>query len=155
MSLFKSDQPTADEYYQKLLARVRAHEGKRPYAYQDSKGYWTIGYGKLIDKRKGGGLSDDEMEYLLQNEIQKVIKELEVYAWYKIQDEVRRGVLIELGFNMGVPNLLGFKKMISALKVFDYITAGKELIDSKWARQDVGAARVADVKYRLEQGKYK
>lgn len=146
---------TQDEYDQKLRSRVKIHEGKKPYAYQDSKGYWTIGYGRLIDKSKGGKLSDEEMDYLLTNDLNQARQELRAYAWYNIQDEVRKGVLIELAFNMGVPNLLGFQKMISALKVFDYITAGKELVDSKWARQDVGAGRVADVRYRLEKGVYK
>ena len=138
-----------------LTARVKIHEGKISHAYQDPYGYWTIGYGRLIDKNKGGRLTDDEMEYLLANDLHRYEQELRAFPWFQMQGEVRKEVLIELSFNMGLPNLLGFKRMIAALKNRDYENACKELLDSKWARQDVGASRVADIKYRLQYGKYR
>ena len=44
---------------------LRRDEGRVRHAYQDHLGYWTIGVGRLIDQRKGGGLSEDEIDYLL------------------------------------------------------------------------------------------
>ena len=43
--------------------------------------------------------------------------------------------LLNMAYNMGVPNLMGFKKMFTALDAQDYAEAGLEALDSKWARQ--------------------
>lgn len=39
-------------------------EGRVPYAYRDSLGFWTVGVGRLIDKRKGARLPADVLERL-------------------------------------------------------------------------------------------
>jgi lysozyme len=38
-------------------------------------------------------------------------------------------------FNIGYTRVLGFKKMLAAIKRDDYQTAAKEMLDSNWARQ--------------------
>ena len=144
---------TPQQHDDKLRDEIKRHEGKIPYAYQDSLGYWTIAYGRLIDKRKGGKLSDDEMDYLLTNDIKAAIDDLQPFSWYQVLDPVRQGVLIELVFNEGLPHLLGFQKMIAALKVKNYTIAAAELLDSTWARQ-VGLIRSGDMHYRLLTGNY-
>ena len=138
---------------QALINRFILHESKIPYAYKDSLGYWTIGIGRLIDNRRGGKLSDDEMLYLLNNDIKESIAELTPYRWFTIHDQVRQGVLIELVFNIGLPHLLEFIKMIAALTIKDYITASHELANSEWAKQ-VGINRVSDMQHRLLTGTY-
>jgi lysozyme len=55
-----------------LTAQLRYDEGVKEYAYTDSEGYLTIGVGRLIDRTKGGKLSEDEIDYLLDNDIDKV-----------------------------------------------------------------------------------
>ena len=53
-------------------------ENGRHVAYQDHLGYWTIGYGKLIDKQvPGGGLTENEAVFLLKNTVQDMWNELE------------------------------------------------------------------------------
>lgn len=37
-----------------LASLLTSDEGRVPHAYQDHLGYWTIGVGHLIDRRKGG-----------------------------------------------------------------------------------------------------
>lgn len=137
-----------------LRKQIQDHEGGEESAYQDSEGWWTIAYGRLIDKRKGGKLSQDEMNYLLNNDLLECIYELHGHLWYFIQDDVRKGVLIELAFSMGLPHLLEFKEMITALSTKDYQEATNQLLDSKWATKDVGHQRVKDVTYRLLKGVY-
>ena len=55
-------------------------------------------------------------------------------------------ILAALAYNMGMPRLLGFKKMIDALKRRDFADAANELLCSKYAGQ-VGerAVRYADI----------
>ena len=153
-NVFLSTSLIPDEQYQELKSRLREHEGAKHSAYQDSKGYWTIGIGRLIDARKGGKITSDEMLYLLDNDIKRSSSELKPYQWFTKQDKVRQDVLIELVISMGLGSLLGFKNMIAALEKKDYVQAGRELVDSKWAIQDVSHARSTNVRFRLEHGRY-
>lgn len=137
-----------------LRQRITEHEGKKQFVYKDSLGYYTVGIGRCLDQRiDGAGLSDEEIQYLLSNDIAKAKAELQHYTWYQILDEVRRGVLIELCFNMGLSHLLTFKEMLVALSTLDYEDAAKELLDSLWAKQ-VGINRSQDLANRLRTGKY-
>ena len=58
----------------KLKEMLEAHEGKKSHAYQDVGGKWHIGIGRNIDP-SGLGLADDEIEYLLDNDIVRVMRE--------------------------------------------------------------------------------
>ena len=48
---------------------------------------------------------------------------------------------MNMAYQMGVPGLLRFKKMLSALEAGDWKTAEKEALDSLWARQTPRRAR--------------
>lgn len=53
----------------KLAKSLKQEEGFKPHAYKDSLGYLTIGYGRMIDERLGGYLSEEEAGFLLENDI--------------------------------------------------------------------------------------
>lgn len=111
-------------------------EGFIPHAYQDSEGYWTIGIGRLVDKKMGGGITEDEAKYLLDNDINKYSKELlKARPTVASLDDVRQEVLINMCFNLGINRLNGFKNMWSAIERNDYARAADEMLDSKWAVQ--------------------
>ena len=137
-----------------LIGRITEHEGIKKFAYTDILGYITVGVGRCLDAKVGKGLSIDEIFYLLRNDIKEFRNQLGQFEWFVMQDEVRRGVLVELAFNMGIPHLLQFKKMIGALTIKNYPLACKELMDSIWATQ-VGKSRSDDICYRLKNGRYK
>jgi lysozyme len=61
-------------------------------------------------------------------------------------------VLVELVFNLGMPRLLGFKKMWAALDRKDYAAAADEMMDSKWAQQVKGRAKTLSDKMRQGNG---
>lgn len=128
----------------RFLKQLRFHEGVRNQVYKDHLGIETIGVGRnLVDR----GLSDDEVDYLLNNDIQIVENELDdAMSWWRDLDEVRQRALADLAFNMGVPRLHGFVNALSALKGRDYHRAADEFMDSKYARQ-VGARadRIAEM----------
>ena len=146
---------TPIELEAKFDAQMDEHEGCMPYAYQDSKGYWTIGRGRCIDERiTKRALSKDEIEYLWANDKKNYRLMLSTYPWYMNQDQVRKDVLVELCFNLGLTGLLGFNNMLKAMLVKDYKSAAAELLDSKWAREDVQSKRVNDVHDRLLLGVY-
>jgi lysozyme len=115
---------------------LKKEEGWIPHAYQDHLGYWTIGYGKLIDKRKGGGITVEEGEYLLRNEVSRKSDELfKALPWTKLLDEVRQTVLIAMAFQMGVEGVLKFHNTLAHLMVGDWEEAANGIRASLWARQ--------------------
>jgi lysozyme len=137
----------------KLIEMIKRHEGVVPHAYQDSRGYWTIGVGRLIDKELGGGLSDDEVDYLLANDINRCIEEAQTYPWFAGLSEPRQAVVISLLFNLGKPRWDGFQKAQAAIAAGDMAEASRQLLDSKWARQ-VGQ-RAYEMAAQLESGEWK
>lgn len=137
-----------------LTEAIIRHEGCSRYVYKDSEGFDTIGIGRCVDSSRGRGLSLEEQNYLLKNDIAMCRLQLAGLPAYELSDQVRKDVLVELCFNMGIKRLMLFHKMIQAMVAKDYELAAKELLDSNWAIQ-VQPSRVADISYRLTQGKYK
>lgn len=115
---------------------LRGEEGEVLTEYKDHLGYSTIGVGRLIDKRKGGGITAEESAYLLGNDIQKRMIELErKLPWITLLDDARRGVLLSMAFQMGVDGLLGFKNTLEMVRTGRYENAAKGMLNSKWAKQ--------------------
>jgi lysozyme len=125
----------------KLLEMLRRHEGEvktngRHVAYKCPEGYWTLGIGRNIDPENGIGLSDEEVDFLLLNDINRVVKELEgQFNWFSSLNEARRDAMIDMCFNLGLPRLKGFVKALAAMQDKNYEVAYVEFMDSRWSRQ--------------------
>lgn len=132
-----------------LTKQLRADEGVVPHAYQDHLGFWTIGVGRLIDQRKGGGLRPFEIDYLLRNDIEDRINELtKRLPWFQDLDDARRGVLLNMSFQMGVDGLLGFKNTLEMVRKGDYDKAADGMLNSLWARQTPERAKRLSLQMR-------
>ena len=129
----------------KLNAQLIRHEGLRLTTYQDSLGYWTIGVGRLIDARKGGGITEDEADYLLSHDVVKVMGGLDgALPWWTGLSEVRQRALADMCFNLGLAGLLKFKNTLAAVRRGDYPAAAEGMLASKWAGQvGIRAKRLA------------
>jgi len=124
----------------KLRDMLKRHEGVEPRVYRCSAGYETIGVGRNISA-SGIGLSEDEIDFMLDNDIARVIRELSSeYPWFNQLDDVRKDVMIDISFNLGATRLRGFKRALAAMEAADYRTAATEFMDSAWARQVGGRA---------------
>ena len=136
----------------RLRDMIKRHEGVETHCYKDHLGLETIGVGRCIAEGSLG-LSDDEIDYLLDNDIVRCIKELtRSLPWFSSLDEVRKEALIDLCFNLGLTRLLGFKKALAAIEVSDWDTAKVELLDSRWATQ-VGN-RAQEISEMIRTGVY-
>lgn len=132
--------PTAPEidHDARLVAQLRLHEGERQFAYRDTEDKLTIGIGRNLDAK---GLSRDEREYLLNNDIADARRELDRYLpWWRGLDPVRQRVLIDMMFNMGpgAPSrggLLSFVNTLSEIRRGNYAIAADMMLASKWAQQ--------------------
>ena len=126
----------------RLLQQLRRDEGEVLSAYQDHLGFWTIGVGRLIDQRKGGGITAEEAAYLLNNDVQKVDQALRsALPWFSALDEVRRCALINMGFQLGIAGLLEFKQTLACVRDGRYAEAETQAMRSKWAQQTPARAR--------------
>lgn len=134
-----------------LIADLKQEEGLRLAAYQDHLGFWTIGYGRLIDKAKGGGISAEEAEMLLRNDVAKVTAEMSKRCdgWDGLPDGIRRATA-NMAFQLGVSGVLAFKNMWKALRAGDWQEAANQALDSKWAKQT--PARAQRVAALIRQG---
>lgn len=120
-----------------LTKQLRRDEGESLCAYADSLSYLTIGVGRLIDSRKpGAGLRPDEVAYLLNNDIDDRIEKLtRSLPWFQNLDDVRKGVLLNMAFQLGTDGLLAFKNTLAMVQAGQYDKAAVGMLASKWATQ--------------------
>lgn len=124
-----------------LIDELRRDEGEVLHAYPDHLGYLTLGVGRLIDKRKGGGISADESAYLLRNDVARFVADLDrELPWWRDLDPVRQRVLINMAFNLGIKGLMGFRNTLRMVREGDYAGAAEGMLNSLWARQVKGRA---------------
>lgn len=137
-----------------LIAQLKIDEGVEPCAYQDHLGFWTIGVGRLIDKRKpGSGLRPSEIDFLLQNDVDDRIDQLtRRLPWFQNLDDARKGVLLNMAFQMGVEGLLGFKNTLALIEAGNYAKAAENMLLSKWAQQTPNRAK--KMARQMETGKW-
>lgn len=139
----------------KLAEQLKRHEGAvkkngSHFPYNCPAEKLTIGYGRNIEDR---GISEDEAEYLLNNDIKLSKAELEkAFHWFRSLTAERQAVLINMHFNIGLSRLNGFAKALAAIERGDYKTAAAEMLDSRWARQ-VGK-RATELAKQMETGQW-
>lgn len=133
-------------------AYIAENEGYRDTIYKDTKGKRTVGYGANIDDPTVAALFDkdvvsgkravtkqeatDVLNKLKERAIKDAIQFAGEDVFNRLSLEQKRS-LVDMSYNLGLPSLLGFKGMKKALAEGNYEMAGKEMLDSKYAREDV------------------
>ena len=120
--------------------RIKEHEGFRDTVYLDSLGKRTVGYGHLCVEDHWEDGKKYEKEYLdeiFDKDFQNAADQCEdLCNDYELDlPETITDVLIEMIFQLGIGNVMKFKKMIAALQEKDFETASLEMLDSRWASQ--------------------
>jgi lysozyme len=137
----------------KGIEQIKRHEGLVLHAYEDSLGYLTIGYGRLIDRAKNGGISEAEAEYLLQNDVSIVLSALHRnITFFDSLCVPRQAVLVNMAFQMGIAGLLKFKKTLTLIEMGDYDGAADGMLKSLWAKQTPN--RAAEMAEQMRTGKW-
>ena len=138
----------------KLMDRIKEqlvrHEGLRLKPYRCTAGKLTIGIGRNLDDC---GISQSEAYIMLINDIMNCEKQLQVKIpdIYNGLDEVRKSVLLNMCFNLGVSGLLGFKNTLEFIKAGDWERAANNMLVSRWAKQ-VGR-RAIELSELMRKGK--
>lgn len=125
-----------------LREQLMRDEGYRRFPYVDTVGKITIGVGRNLTDR---GVSHAEVDSLLDHDIAEVEAALRAHLpWTDGLDEARRGVLLNMAFNLGLDGLLGFHHLLAAAQTGDWRAAAIAMLQSRWANQvGVRAQRLA------------
>ena len=129
----------------RLLQSVKKHEGYRNKVYLDSLGKRTVGVGHLCVE----DFWEDDKEYeekflltILEHDLKSAVKSAEeLCSDCPVLDDQAKEIIVEMVFQLGKTGVSKFRNMWKALKVPDYPTAAKEMLDSRWAKQTPGRAK--------------
>ena len=99
--------------------------------YTDTEGIPTVGIGHNMQRP----LSDKAVDQIFADDLLDATVEAQKLDCFAHLDPVRQDVLIDMVFNMGLPRVQGFKKMLAALAVSDWFSASQEMLTSRWASQ--------------------
>jgi len=139
---------THPEWWPALVSSVQQHEGCRLKPYRDTVGKLTIGWGRNLDDV---GVTQAEADAMLAHDLDGVWREaLAAWPWLRTQSGGRQAVIAEMAFNLGVPRLRGFHRMLGAMMQGHYGVAADEMLDSRW-HQQVGA-RARTLAARMRRG---
>ena len=139
-------QELSSKWIEKATAQLKIDEGLVLHVYNDTLGYATIGYGRLVDQRKGGGINEDEANYMLENDVNArlVVLKNAVDCFTRL-DDARKAVLLNMSFQLGITGLLKFKNTLAKIEMGDYDGAADNMLKSLWARQTTNrAGRLAE-----------
>tara|TARA_R110002012_G_scaffold320077_1_gene542326 strand:- start:1103 stop:1516 length:414 start_codon:yes stop_codon:yes gene_type:complete len=117
----------------RLSEQLKIHEGVRSKPYHCTANKLTIGVGRNLDDV---GLSSEEIDYLLSNDIGRVHAECrENFTWFAGLTGLQQEAIINLIFNMGLTTFKKFKKTIQHIENGEFELAGAELLNSRYADQ--------------------
>ena len=130
--------------YDKQLLRnhikwAEAADGPKLFPYLDTVGVTTIGYGRnLVHK----GITKEEAELMLTNDIEDARQDAATLPFWLSLSPVRKVVIVDMVFNLGLSRFNRFKRTKEALNNADWGLAAQEMKDSKWYTQTERRAKV-------------
>jgi len=129
----------------RLLKSVKAHEGYRDHVYLDTRNKRTVGVGHLCvedhweDHKK---YSEEMLMKVLEDDLKNAIRGAEeLCSDCPVLEDQAKEIIVEMVFQLGESGVSKFRNMWKALKVPDYPTAAKEMLDSRWAKQTPNRAK--------------
>ena len=148
-----------------IVQQLKMEEGWRSVPYLDTQSVATIGFGhnisgrkftrieherffpgyhyhisieQMIDYWKKNPLSEEDGVYLLKQDLEIARQDCVIIFgkfWDDIPDE-KKVPLVDMAFNLGLSRLMGFRKMIAAVKESNWEEAGKQIRNSRAYEQD-------------------
>ena len=127
----------------KLKQELIEDEGCKYEIYLDHLSYKTFGIGHLCkatdlenDQDVGTKVSKDRVDECFISDIEKVIDDCTILYdnFYTLPEEAQL-IIANMMFNLGRTRLSKFSKMHAAVMDANWIEAGIQMEDSKWARQ--------------------
>lgn len=116
-----------------IVDQLIRDEGEKLKPYRCTAGKLTIGVGRNLDDN---GIRPIESRFMLENDIAETTAELRKnLPWFDQLDDARKGVLLNMCFNLGWPRLAQFVNTLALIKSGNYKAAAKAMLQSLWAKQ--------------------
>jgi len=136
-----------------LMTRLTTEEGQRMLPYDDKTGadvrapVGNLSWGRGFNLMKCGstGLFDVMESYLLQ----QLDNSLRAYPWYTDASPVRASVFLDIAYNGGIEDLLGYPHMLAAAARGDWAEAAKQCTEKD---PKLDASRYAPLRALLLSG---
>ena len=118
-----------------IKVMIQGHEGYEDHVYLDTEEKPTCGWGHLL--AIGTKVPEAAAQAFFEQDFRVALADyLSLVRLYSLDlDSVRRAVLIDMLYNMGLTRVRRFVLMIKALQAEDWERAAQEMVDSRWYRQ--------------------
>lgn len=116
---------------------IESYEGRARFVYKCSADKYTIGVGRNLEDR---GLSDDEIDYLLKNDVTYAVKQAkDLVRNFRVLSDRRQEVIVSMIFQLGSTGFKNFRQTIAYIEASKFDQAATEMLDSKWYKKDTPA----------------
>lgn len=135
------------------IEEIKLDEGTILHPYKDTVGVWTAGVGHTKGVTKSTVVTPELVDQWLGEDIEEALRAVHVVFPHIVHlTGPRKGVLLNMEFNLGPKGLGSFKNTLRMIYEGDYDTAALNMLHSRWARQ-VGS-RASRLAYRMRTNEY-
>ena len=125
--------------YLSLKLRIKKNEGFSSRPYKDQLGNYTIGYGHLIRKKEivlyKKKIKISFFQNLFENDFKIALDDYNKhFRKYSFSQNIKE-LIVEMIFQMGIQNVLSFKKTLRHFRKNNKFLAALEMMDSIWYKQ--------------------
>ncbi len=122
---------------------IKGEEACRLSAYQDTRGVWTIGWGRAdAGVHPGMTCTQDQADAWFEVKVAGLIAQLDrAIPWWRTMSPPRQAVLLDMAYQLGLAGLLRFAKALSAMEAGDWRAAHDEMLVSAWDCQTPNRAQ--------------
>ena len=125
--------------YKNLKNRIKKNEGFSAKPYKDQLGFLTIGYGHLILSNEKNLIQEQinksKLEKIFLEDFENAKKDFNIFFKKKKFNNKTTELLIEMIFQLGLRNVLKFKKLLKYLKKGNRYLVCFEMMNSLWYNQ--------------------
>ena len=125
--------------YLSLKLRIKKNEGFSSCSYKDQLGNYTIGYGHLIRKKEivlfKKKIKVSFFQNLFENDFKTALDDYNKhFRKYSFSQNIKE-LIVEMIFQIGIQNVLSFKKTLRHIRKNNKFLAALEMMDSIWYKQ--------------------
>ena len=125
--------------YLSLKLRIKKNEGFLSRSYKDQLGNYTIGYGHLIRKKEivlyKKKIKISFFQNLFENDFKTALDDYNKhFRKYSFSQNIKE-LIVEMIFQMGIQNVLSFKKTLRHIRKNNKFLATLEMMNSIWYKQ--------------------
>jgi len=116
---------------------IKMNEGLELKLCKCTAGKLSIGYARNLSEN---GIRKSEAELMLKNDFEiakTALYNIFGFEFFLLLPDNCKTVLLDMGYNLGETRFRTFKKLIQAVKEKDFYEAATQILDSKYAREDV------------------